>query len=181
MKLFNQIFIVVFSLLLFLKCEKSPTEPDSEQMSLSGQLVINEFLAINNSINTDESGEFDDWIELYNGTQNPINIAGMFLTDDPDDSIGYKIPEGESNLTTIPSNGFLLLWADNDTSQGILHLGFKLSGSGESILLRNVDGISIVDSVSFGAQLEDISQGRKKDDMERWIKFYNPTPGSQNN
>ena len=84
-------------------------------------------------------------------------------------------------MTTVPSNGYLLLWADNDTSQGILHLGFKLSGSGESILLKNVDGISIVDSVSFGAQLENISQGRKRDDMDRWIQFYNPTPGSQNN
>lgn len=180
MKPFSKKGIVIFSLLLFLTCEKSPTEPDSEQISPIGQLVINEFLAINNSINTDEFGEYDDWIELYNGNANPIDIAGMFVTDDPDDSSGYKIPDGKSSLTTIPANGFLLLWADNDTSQGALHLGFKLSGRGESILLKNVDGISIIDSVSFGAQLEDISQGRKKDDMERWIKFYNPTPGAQN-
>jgi hypothetical protein len=181
MKRNNQILIIIFSLMFFMKCDKSPTEPEIEQNSISGRLVLNEFLAINSSTNIDELGEYDDWIELYNGTQNSIDIAGMFLTDDPDDSIGYKIPGGESTLTTIPSNGFLLLWADNDTSQGILHLGFKLSGSGESILLRNVDGISIVDSVSFDAQLKDISQGRKGDDMERWIKYFNPTPGLQNN
>ena len=177
----NQIIIVIFSFIFFIRCDKSPTEVEIKQNPLPGQLVINEFLAINNSANTDEFGEYDDWIELYNGTQNPINIAGMILTDDLEDSIGYKIPGGESTLTTVPSNGYLLLWADNDTSQGILHLGFKLSGSGESILLKNVDGISIVDSVSFGAQLENISQGRKRDDMDRWIQFYNPTPGSQNN
>ena len=73
----NQIIIVIFSFIFFIRCDKSPTEVEIKQNPLPGQLVINEFLAINNSANTDEFGEYDDWIELYNGTQNPINIAGM--------------------------------------------------------------------------------------------------------
>ncbi len=45
-------------------------------------LFINELLASNTQIIQDPQGENDDWIELYNASDEPINIAGMYLTDD---------------------------------------------------------------------------------------------------
>jgi len=56
-------------------------------------LVINEFMADNNSTIEDpaESGEFPDWIELYNGTNDTVILSGMFLTDDLNDPTKWQI------------------------------------------------------------------------------------------
>ncbi len=57
-------------------------------------LVINEFMAWNKATiqDPDESGEFADWIELYNGTDEPVILSGMFLTDDLDKPTKWQIP-----------------------------------------------------------------------------------------
>jgi hypothetical protein len=58
------------------------------------------------------------------------------------------------------------VWADDETGQntggGQLHAPFKLSSSGETLTLRAPDG-TLVDTVTFGAQVENISQGRIPD------------------
>jgi hypothetical protein len=68
--------------------------------------------------------------------------------------------------TTIPAQGYLLVWADNETRQntgpGSLHAGFKLDQSGDNIVLLTPDG-TVVDSVSFASQTSDISEGRFPD------------------
>ena len=76
-------------------------------VSTHGQsVVINEFLASNVSILADEDGDFDDWIELYNPTSDPINLENYSLTDDPNDPRKWTFPE-----VTIQPAGFLLIWA----------------------------------------------------------------------
>jgi hypothetical protein len=58
------------------------------------------------------------------------------------------------------------VWADNDVlqngSNGDLHVNFKLSQSGEAIGLFAPDG-SIIDTITFGPQKPDVSQGRYPD------------------
>ena len=44
-------------------------------------LVINEFLASNTSVNTDPAGEYDDWLEIYNSSNEEISLVGLYLTD----------------------------------------------------------------------------------------------------
>ena len=48
----------------------------------AGHVVINEFMAENKSTLTDEDGDFSDWLEPFNPTTSPVNVRGMFLTDD---------------------------------------------------------------------------------------------------
>jgi len=139
-------------------------------------LFINEFLARNNSINSDEFGEFDDWIELYNDSDTDIDLSGMFLTDKADNLTKWAFPDQE---IIIPSQGFILIWCDEDQEQGFLHTNFKLSGNGEFIALVSSDGITIIDSVTFGAQTPDISFGRLPDGSDQWTNM-NPTPTSAN-
>jgi len=137
------------------------------------QFKINELLASNDTTNTDEAGENDDWLELYNAGDDFGDLGGLFLTDDPDDLTKWMIPDG----TVIQPQSFLLFWCDED--QGELHTNFKLSSGGEFLALVNIDGVTILDSITFGEQSTDISYGRVFDGSSEW-GFLSPTPGSAN-
>ena len=140
---------------------------------LVDQLKINELLAGNSATNSDEAGEFDDWIELYNPTNQSVNLAGLFLVEGADQ---WQFPD---TMSVIPSRGFLLVWCDDDEFQGPLHTNFKLSTDGEEIALLRPDGVTIIDSISFGPQTIDQSYGRVLDGHDEW-GFMVPTPESSN-
>jgi len=143
--------------------------------------VINEFLASNDSCYADENGDFDDWIEIYNAGNIPGDIGGMWVTDDLTVLMTSQIPATNPELTTINPGEYLILWADKEEEQGILHLDdVKLSGSGEDIGLTAVDGTTIIDSYTYGEQTTDISEGRLPDGSDNWVNFEVPTPGASN-
>ena len=138
-------------------------------------VYINELLASNDTTNVDEAGEFDDWIELYNAGTELQDIGGLFLTDNADNLTKWMIPDG----TEIQPQSFLLFWCDEDQEQGDLHTNFKLSGDGEFLSLVNFDGITLLDSITFGPQSADISYGRVSDGGSEW-NFLSPTPEGEN-
>lgn len=146
------------------------------------QLVVNEFMAYNTSCCPDNSSgasEFDDWIEIYNKGSEAVNIGGMYLSDTKSDPFMSKIPTDNPTLTTIAPGGYLLLWADNSTSQGQLHLNFGLSNAGEDVGLFYIDG-RMIDVYMFGAQSANTSVGRTTDGAATWKSFSIPTPGTSN-
>ncbi len=120
----------------------------------TGDVVINEFMASNDSI-PDPSGEFEDWIELYNNTTNVITLDSLYLSDDPALPTKWQFPSG----TTIAANGYLIIWADQDTGQAGLHANFALSANGEHIRLSNASA-GVLDSVTFGGQVANRSMAR---------------------
>lgn len=143
-------------------------------------ICINELMASNASYQTDEFGEYDDWIEIYNPTGQPVNLALYYITDDPNNLMKYRFPADEPSKTTIPANGFLIVWADNQSSQGALHTNFALSAAGEYIGLVLPNGTTIVDSVTFPGIASDVSYGRSNDCGSGWIVFGKPTLGASN-
>lgn len=143
---------------------------------VTNEVILNEFLAINDTTNFDEEGEFDDWIELYNPGNELADIGGMYLTDNPDNLTKWMIPAE----TLIPSQGHLLIWCDDDEDQGFLHTNFKLNAEGEYLILVQTDGYTIYDSLSFGEQELDISFGRISDGEDEW-DIQVPSPGTSNN
>lgn len=120
-----------------------------------GAVVINEFLADNESGATDPNGQYEDWVELYNTTAAPVLLSGAFLSDKADNLAKWPFP----STATIPANGYLVVWLDEDQNQPGLHANFKLSKDGEAIYFSNADG-SIVDQIEFGAQITDVTTGR---------------------
>jgi len=146
----------------------------------ANEIVINEFMADNVSTITDENGEFDDWVELFNPGEQAVNIAGMFITDSLNKLTSWQIPDSDEQLTTIQPGGYLVLWLDKDLDQGLLHMNVKLSSDGESIAIVQSDGTTIVDSIQFGFQASDVSMGRKTDAASEWVSMKKPTPGSFN-
>jgi len=139
---------------------------------------INEFLADNETVNQDEAGQYDDWVELYNGGPVAATLDGMYLTDDLSEPTKWQFPTG----TTIPPGGYLLVWCDRDAGQGPLHADFKLNRDGEEIGLFADDahGNVPLDALVFGLQLDDVSYGRRPDGADVWQFLDPPTPGTSN-
>jgi hypothetical protein len=141
-------------------------------------LFINEFLASNATVNQDEMGAYEDWVELYNAGETPLDVGGMYLSDDLSRPTKWRFPDG----AVIPPGGFLLIWTDDDEQDGPLHSGFKLSKTGEEIGLFERDSAAnvLIDRVIFGPQMTDVSTGRWPDGGENWTAFESPTPGWNN-
>ena len=141
-------------------------------------VVINEFMASNTSTLADPQGEFDDWIELRNVTDSPVSLTGRYLSDEPNNPRKWQFPTG----TTIPVNGYLLVWADEDTTETVgLHASFKLSASNDEIYLTDTDANlnQVLDAITFGSQTTDISYGRSASNADVWSAM-SPTPGADN-
>lgn len=117
-------------------------------------LVINELMAVNDTTVADQDGEFDDWIELYNNGTSTIDLSGYFLSDDPSDPALWTFPDG----TTLAPDDYLIIWAD-DQEQAGLHANFKLSATGESLILSNANAV-MLDAVDYPEQTSDIAYAR---------------------
>lgn len=136
-------------------------------------LVINEVAASNDATLADEAGEFDDWIELHNPTDQPVNVGGLLLSDDPAEPARFTLPAVE-----IAASGYLLVWIDGDTDQGDLHAPFRLSADGEAVVLSRADG-TVIDEVTFPNQYADITWGRLPDADGPFARLE-PSPGAPN-
>ncbi len=121
-------------------------------------VVINEFMASNDSAVEDNMGEFDDWIELYNKGDEAVDLSGYFLSDDEGEITKWEFPEN----TIIDADDYLIIWADDDEEQTTdeeLHANFKLSAGGEMLILANAVE-EIIDQVDFDEQQTDVSFAR---------------------
>ena len=139
-------------------------------------IQINELLAINDLTLGDDNGEFDDWIELINHGESPVELDGYYLTDNQNQLTKWPFPF--TNITIEPDS-FLIIWCDNDDEQGDLHTNFKLSSGGEFLAIVLPDGSTILDSITFPEQDADISYGRVGGELLLW-DYMTPTPGTEN-
>lgn len=144
--------------------------------SISAGVKINELMASNASTIKDPSGQYDDWIELYNSTDSPILLSGCYLTDDYNNLTKWRF--SGSSLAINPGE-YIIVWADDDENQQGIHTNFKLSASGEELALVAPNGITIFDSVTFPTQSTDISWGRIPNATGAW-RTLKPTPGNAN-
>ncbi|HNY27602.1 MAG TPA: lamin tail domain-containing protein [Candidatus Sumerlaeota bacterium] len=145
-----------------------------------GALLINEFLASNSKSNADSQGEYDDWIEIANTGATALDLAGMYLSDDPTSPTKWQIPSGFPAQTTIPAKGYVTFWADEDVLDGPTHANFQLSSEGEDIVLVDRDGKTVVDWISFGKQIVNVSYGRYPNCGAQWRYFSPPSRNAAN-
>ena len=123
---------------------------------IMGDLVINEIMASNDNVATDEYGEYDDWIEIYNNGDDPINLSGHYLSDDINNLTKYTFPD-----FILEPDQYFIVWADDDEEdQGDYnHATFKLSASGEELYFSD-PSINIIDNCLFGEQQTDMGYAR---------------------
>lgn len=160
--------------ILFYPCES--VEIYFAPLYTSG-LYINEFLASNLTGIYDSKGEYEDWIELFNGGQQPIWLGDKYLTDKLNNPTKWQLPDH-----TIFPGEYLIIWADEDPEQGPFHADFKLSADGEAIGIFNnaASSYTSIDIYNFGPQQQDVSLGRSPDGSSNWVYFEEPSPGSSN-
>ncbi len=174
----NLLFLFLISIF---SCNSDDVEETTIEEITNMGLIINEFLASNENCCPDSSGDYDDWVELYNDSNEPIDIGGMYFTDTIDDDDPYQIPDSNPLITTVQPKGHILIWCDDDQEQGPLHVSNKLKKGGESIVLLSKEDKTIIDSHTFDEQTTDVSMGRDPINVSEWVFFDNPTPGTQNN
>jgi len=145
-------------------------------VSAGAGLVINELMADNDAAVPGPKGTYPDWIELYNAGNESIDLSGMYLTDDLAAPKKWIFPNG----TTLVQGGYLVIWTDGYVGQGVLHASFTLRANGETIALFASDGTTLIDSVTFGKQIRDVSYGRFPDGTSKWDYFAVSSPDTAN-
>ncbi|MCA1763540.1 MAG: CotH kinase family protein [Flavobacteriales bacterium] len=143
----------------------------------SDGLVLNEVMTSNSSTVADNAGEFDDWIEVYNFGDVPLNLSTYYFSDNNRSTVKWALPD-----VTMEAGDFSLFWADRDLEQGAYHSNFRLNNSGENLFLfREIsNGVEVVDFISIPPLPTDYSYGRETDGPADWVLFENPTPDSSN-
>ncbi|MBR3859060.1 MAG: CotH kinase family protein, partial [Bacteroidaceae bacterium] len=115
-----------------------PLSDDELKETESYPVRINEISA-DNSIYINEYYKKNDWIELFNTTSEPIDVAGMYLSDNLDKPTKYQISGDDWVSTIIAPYGYLIIWADKLTTFSQLHAPFKLAAEGGYITLTSAD------------------------------------------
>jgi len=146
-------------------------------------LRLNEIQSVNDITIADGYGQFDDWLEIYNGTGFDCDLGWIHLSDDPDILSGYRFPAG----TEVPAGGFLLVWMDGEWWQDGLHVPWRLSSQNDSLYISSEipestgsGGLHLLDSLRFGRVGTDRSYGRIPDGSGQWELMEIPTPGTSN-
>ena len=139
----------------------TPGEPNARVgLGAPERVRVNEWMA--------QPKEGSDWFELFNGNEVPVDLGGLFLTDDPGQVDQFRIPDHSyigSGLFSYTSFS-----ADGNPERGGSHVNFRLSAKGESIGLYFDHG-SLIDEVRFVDQQRNVSQGRAPDGSDRIVSF----------
>ncbi|GMU33203.1 MAG: lamin tail domain-containing protein [Planctomycetia bacterium] len=126
-----------------------------------------------NEVLTHTDPPLEDYIELHNTTGSPIDISKWYLSDSLNDLTQYQIPD----LTTIPANGYLVLYQTQ--------FGFGLNSSqGDDVVLSQADGLGVMtggrDYITFGPAENGVSIGRYPDGTGPLYAMVSRTPGEAN-
>lgn len=161
LRIFAVVLVVSFAQVVYQTCEC--------------QIKINEFMTSNTTTIADpQFNNYSDWIELYNTGSSAVNLNGYYLTDNLNRPDKWQI----TTDVNIPAHGFLLIWADGDSSG--LHTSFKLAQEGEEIGIFSPQHV-LIDSITYSSQFTDISYGKRTNGAATWGFFLEPTPGTSNN
>ncbi len=142
-------------------------------------LVINEVSVSNNCI-PDNAGDFEDWIEIYNGSDKSVDLSKVFIDYKGATQIQWQIFQNGSLI--LDPGKYIVFWADNETDEGSFHFPFKLNGEGEVLKLVQPVGerFNVLDSVKVAAKYANETLGRFPDGKIEWYRMATVTPGKSN-
>lgn len=137
---------------------------------------INEIMTDNATLIQDDDGDFSDWIEIYNNTDNPLNLSGWSLSDDPDQLNKWQFP----SYSVLPGAYILVFASDKNKKEGaFFHTNFKLKASGETLYISNPEGI-LVESIRIPPLNPNSSYGRSPNGIGDFQAFLTASPWGNN-
>lgn len=161
------------------------TEEAEGGLVTDAQIRVNEYMSVNSTPalttdigiqDPDEPGTYPDWVELFNTEATDISLDGWYITDDDQDIYKHRL----SAAAMVPAQGFLVLWADGDSTQGPnVHLRFKLAGAGGEILVLSNPSGEQIERVTMEPGAAGTSWARRPDGTGEFSSGL-PTPGTSN-
>ena len=153
---------------------------NAEEMIAQGctPVRINEVSA-GNSIYVNDFFKKEDWIELYNTTNEAIDLAGMYLSDNVNKPQKYQFASG-SISTVIEPFGYRVVWCDKNDGQSQLHASFKLGNENGAYVLLTAKDLTWADTLQYDAHSGDMSYGRYPDGAKAVYAMFNPSLGKSN-
>ena len=144
------------------------------------ELYINEFMASNNTAFPGPQGDYPDWIEIYNASDEAVMLGGYYMADDlVDPGAMYQIPDTYPDSVTVEAGGYILFYANKGQETSVLNLNFKLGSGGEQVGIWSPNQ-AIIDSITYPAQISDTSYGRYADGTDNWFLMPDYSPGEAN-
>ncbi len=149
-------------------------------LSSKAQVFINEYSAANLLTIKDDFSRYEDWVELYNSSNETLDISGYSLSDSPNSPKKWQFPKG----TTIKNAGYVVVWCDGrDTLTKLgtgrnYHTNFKLTQTkkkAETLTLSDTSG-KIIDAIKIQKTRANQSRGRRENEDSTWVIFAKPTP-----
>ena len=142
---------------------------------LSAILIVNELMASNAGEVMSPATNFDSWIELYNPSEEDVNLNGMYLSNDAENLTLWKMPNG---IGIVPARGFKVVWlGSNDIKNN--QAPFKLDCDGGTIYLSDKNG-RLMTSQDYPEAMSRTSYARKTDGGDEWGWTAMATPGATN-
>jgi hypothetical protein len=131
-------------------------------------LRLNELTLAKEGAIRDSEGDLDPWVEIYNLGPGLVNAEELFLTDEPSVPNKWALPS-----QNVSDGGYLLMWLDGETDEGLNHVSFSLNPSGGelSLFARNGSSYDLVDRVFYPSLGANVSYGRCPDGEGSWVEL----------
>mgnify|MGYP001161477982 CR=1 FL=1 len=145
----------------------------------SAQILINEYTGANYDTHTDNYGEYEDWVELYNPTNSDVDINGWYLTDKPNNPTKWMVPSS----FIIPSMGTAIIYCSgrDELIGGNAHSNFKITQTkGNEVLMLSDPANTFQDSIRILPNQNSHTRGRETDGSLNWSVFTTGTPNNTN-
>ncbi len=147
------------------------------QMRIGPKIFINEFMAQNKTAVKDPNGEYDAWVELYNGGDKSVWLGDLFMTNDFRNPQKWNLP-----AQTLMPDEFMVIWLDEQPEQGIYHAPFDFDSSRKQIGIFGSAAINyaVIDTVSLKEVVEDRAYGLKEEGKGSYTLLRGGSPGFPN-
>lgn len=138
-------------------------------------IKINEISVCNISREMDSLYNFTGWIELYNPTDQNINLANLYYSNIASMPKRFKL----TKQRVLPAKGFATIWLNNEVADG---KGYFLDTSADGGFLSVADASgNILDQITYPAQKTNISYGRVTDGDAAFAYFMKSSRNKSNN
>ncbi|MBR3816008.1 MAG: lamin tail domain-containing protein [Clostridia bacterium] len=153
-------------------------EVQTPSVDLGGKVFINEYAPNSTQTLMDDEGDFVSWVEIYNDSDDSVNLKGYSLSDDALDVDKWVFPDFK-----IESKSYAVVYLSGKTKQydgsDRIHATFKLNGKEGSLCLYDKNDTA-VDTCVVEELVSNLSCGRSLDDRSKFVYFAKPTPGKEN-
>lgn len=144
----------------------------AELSAVESAVVINEAMSANKGVCLDDKGKSSDWVELYNPSDEDVNLNRFSLSDNAGDLDQWTFPD-----ITLKAHGYIVVFLSGKSKKDAdsLHASFKLSAKGDKLILSAAG--TVINTVVLPPMADNVSYARTG---EQWLLSDSPTPGEAN-